>query len=291
MTQSILKYAAVAFGVMAFFTITAIPVQALPLSLTASDQGFVTETGGTDKFDGTISPATGNYSVGYELACPAGGLCGGGFIPLQRKNYFVFDSLASVGSPITAATLKLFNPAGGYENGPGDPTETFAIGATDPGLVTGVLSKIADIGTVVGPGDVTAPLIATAVALFAELGESLGPIVGSLPPPGITVIADATVSAADDGTVVDVVFNAEGIAYLNTIAGLGLELVLGGALLTSDPLSGVPQSMFGFSSSLTSPAPELVLELAEITIPAPGGAAMLMLGIFLMGPWRGRTRR
>jgi hypothetical protein len=185
----------------------------------------------------------------------------------------------------------LFNPAGGYENGPGDPTETFAIGATDPGLVTGVLSKIADIGTVVGPGDVTAPLIATAVALFAELGESLGPIVGSLPPPGITVIADATVSAADDGTVVDVVFNAEGIAYLNTIAGLGLELVLGGALLTSDPLSGVPQSMFGFSSSLTSPAPELVLELAEITIPAPGGAAMLMLGIFLMGPWRGRTRR
>lgn len=283
------KAFATLFLVAASTSLSTSPAFSTSISLIASDSGFVTEAGGTDKFDGLISPATGNYSVGYELACPAGGLCPSGFVPMQRKNYFVFGGLSAITSPIIGATLKLFNPPDGYENGPPgseDPTETFAIGATDPGMVASVLAKISDIGGVTttdeidDPGD---PLIGIAAALYSELADSLGAAsVFGDPVPADAPIADAELTAASDGTVVDVVFNADGIMYLNEIASLGSDLVLGGAVPTADP-PDVPQSLFGFSSDLTTPAPTLEVTLAEDGVPVPEPSALALLLTALAG--------
>ncbi len=264
------------------------PAFATIISLTATDTGFVTETGGTDKFDATVvADAKGNYSVGYEVACPGGGLCAGGFIPMQRKNFFTFD-FSGIGVPIIGASLKLFNPIGGYES-PTDPpsapneTETYVIGATDPAKVPGVLTKISAIGTVGVPADVTPALIGDAVELFGDLGESLGaagdPVFGVPVPAGLT-IAEVSLAKASEGSVVDVVFNPAGIGYLNDILLLGLDLVLGGAVSTADPLEGpTPQSLFGFtgvSSISTSP---VSLELTLADVPEPSVFLLLTTGL------------
>lgn len=260
-------------------------------ALLATDSGFVTETGGTDKFDGTISPATGNYSVGYEVACPGGGLCAGGFIPMQRKNYFVFD-LGIVTGPITGATLKLFSPIGGYEST--DASETFVIGATDPSSVSTILSLIDGIGSVTGPGDV-APLIGDAVALYTGLADSLGmgaALGDPVPAPLPGIVAEAIVTAADDGLPeIDIAFTPFGIGYLNDILALGTDLVLGGAVPTAVPPSPLPQSLFGFTSAGTLPAPTLVLDFEPAsTIPEPGSLSVLAMGLGATALWRRKRR-
>ncbi len=77
------RHLTVALTAIGFAAICLMPSLAYSsvISLTATDSGLVTETGGTDKFDATVvADAKGNYSVGYEVACPAGGLCPGDFI-------------------------------------------------------------------------------------------------------------------------------------------------------------------------------------------------------------------
>jgi len=84
------------------------------VTLDAIDSGFITSAGGSDKFDALAAPgAKYNYSVGWELHYPGGGLMPSTpLIEMDRKNYFVFD-LSGVTSPILSASIELVVPAGG----------------------------------------------------------------------------------------------------------------------------------------------------------------------------------
>ncbi|RMF96721.1 MAG: hypothetical protein D6727_07365 [Gammaproteobacteria bacterium] len=288
----------VAMAVAIVPTALLLPERAWSVSLVATDSGFVTEAGGTDKFDGLASPATGNYSVGYELACPSGGLCGA-FVPMQRKNYFVFD-LSSISAPIVGASLELFAPPGSYESGgPGtaddDPFETYVIGATDPAAVPAVLGSISAIGAVSstaevdsgcadplspGPGD--DPLVCEAALLYGMLADSLGavgPGPADLSAPGTFAIASKDVTKADEGSVVSITFDAGGVAYLDSFAG-GI-VVLSGALTTSDVPGLLPQSIFGFTDVTTVPPPTLIVETAVIPLPAGVWLLVSAMGLLL----------
>ena len=261
-------------------TTVASHTNAAPIFITAADAGFVTPSGSTDKFDGTISPATGNYSVGLEVACPAGGLCSPPFEPMQRKNYFVFDDFSEVTADIAAASLLLYNPPTGYESD--DPSETYVVGATDPGTIPSVVAKISDIGTVSGPDDVTPMLVDVAAMLFAELADSLGPLDPmdiAAPLPIDFALAEVEVFSTDVDTFVEVPFSPAGIMYLEEIIGMDSPLVLGGAVSTAmiptDPtgdgaLAPVPQSLFGFTD-VTTPTPVLSITL----VPEPATFSIL----------------
>ncbi len=104
-----------------------VPANAVAVTLSAVDSGFVTSAGGSAKGDGTLAVgATYNYSVGYELHYATGALgMPPGSTPLaamDKNNYFVFD-LSSLGAPILTATLLL--PAGTLESV--DGVETFDV--------------------------------------------------------------------------------------------------------------------------------------------------------------------
>lgn len=251
---------------------------ALKVELTAADSGFVTEAGGSDKFDGFgFPPATGNYSAGYEASCTdGGGGCAPPFTPMQRKNYFVFGDLSAVTAPVTSAKLKLFNPAGGYESG--DASETYVVGATDPGMIPSVLDKITAMGMVMMAEEIddpSDPLVGAAMMLYGELADSLG--MGMMfgdPVPGGVVIASAVMTAADDASVVEVTFTPDGVMYLNELVDMGLPIVLGGAVTTADPPT-FPQSVFGFTSGATVPTPTLELEI----LPEPGTLGVVVAGV------------
>jgi len=262
------------------------PVYAATISVAASDSGFVTEAGGSAKFDGLLTPdAATNYSVGWEVHYVDGALLSP-VVAMQRKNYFVFD-LSGVSAPITDATVKLFNPVGGYESI--DASETFEIGATAPPAIPGVLTDLTAIGSVTSTTEADDPcpvdaLICTSAALFTTLADSLGPLPPGAPDPGKVVLASAVLTAASDGTIVDVIFTPDGIAYLNSFAG-GTVVLAGGLPSGADGApSGtgvVPQSLFGGTGLATTSATPPELFLTTVPLPAAVwlfGAALGLLG-------------
>src|SRR5712692_7436756 len=117
---------------------------------------------------------TDNYAVGwFSPANPEG----------ELRNYFVFD-LAGVTGPITAATLRAFNPSTGYSSP--DASETWAL--------FDVSSSVAKLTAGAG-----------GLAAFNDLGS--GTSYGSI------------TAAFDNNANVDVALNAAGLAFLNTASG------------------------------------------------------------------------
>lgn len=270
------------------------PAQSATVSLTADSSGFVTSAGGSSNFDALGAPdALSNYSAGWEVHFGDGAL-GSPTVAMQRKNYFVFD-LSSVTGPITSATLSLFNPIGGYEST--DASETYEIGATAPGAVPAVLSDLTAIAGVAFTTEVddpcpTDPLICIAAGLFTSLGDSLGPLPPGAPDPGKSVLASAVMTAASDGTIVDLVFTSIGIDYLNLFAGSTVVLAGGVSTAADGAPSGpgvVPQSVFGFTGlSTTGPTPP-ALDIEFSVVPLPAGIWLLGSALGLLGWIRRRS--
>lgn len=230
-----------------------IDADAAELTIDADDSGFVTETGGSSKYDGLATPgATYNYSVGFEVHFVDGGSGGpGGIAPMMRKNYFVFD-LTAITDPILSATLMLYNPVGGYEST--DPTETFVLAGSGSPTILGDLETMATLTPPLGP-----PEVALAVSIYGAVNDTLG----SLPDFGTAVM-----SPVDDDTTVMVPLTLEGVGYLNT--ALGGKVVLGGTVTSAVPPLPVPQAVFGFTEpEFTSPKAMMMITTEDPPPPTP----------------------
>ncbi|MAE63595.1 MAG: hypothetical protein CMJ18_04935 [Phycisphaeraceae bacterium] len=291
------------------------------MDLEAIDSGFITAEGGASKFDGTITTASKNYSVGWELAADGGGMRFNiPFVYAEKKNYFVFD-FAGVTGPITAATLKLELPETGYDSA--DPTETYVLSATSaspaelgmlgmidiltewyepgaappPGLAGTPLSPPAPSGIpadnpfVIGSGidvstatgvDVKPDVIMLAKDMFGVLTEVYD---------GDASTALGAIDVGDPGATVtlDIDFTPFGVAYLNDMLPFGAA-VLGGKLSSlSMATSGPPsptEEIFGFTD-FTLMAPTLSVTF----IPEPSTIGLAGCGLVALMSRKRRVRR
>lgn len=236
------------------------------VTVVATDAGFVTAMGGSAKGDGTVvASATYNYSVGRELHYATGAL-GAPLMPMERRNYFVFD-LTGVTDTITSGSLLLF--AGVYESV--DPTEAFALRP-----ISDQIGALADADALGAPGTVPGdfdspadPLVGMAAALFTKI-----------PPfPGPPMLGGAMISAGMDGTIISIALTPEGVGFLNS--HLGERVILGGTCPTAEPGPGhpppdSPQQPFGFTGVDIPGGSPLAPKLSLTTVPAPGAAGLLL---------------
>lgn len=164
---------------------------------------------------------------------------------IEFHNFIVFD-LTDVVTDIVSASLLLYNPDNalpalrGYVSP--DPTETYQVYDVSTPIATLSLSNAGAAG----------------VAIFDDLGSG-------------TVFGQQTVSAADNGTVVSIVLNAEGIAALN--AARGGQFAIGGALTTLG--SPGDEFVFGFAQLLDNPQ---VRRLEFNSVPEPTTVTLLAIG-------------
>jgi hypothetical protein len=168
----------------------------------------------------------------------------------ERRNFVVFD-LTTVTDEILSASLDLYNPDDdlpalrGYVSP--DPTESLALYEVTTAVDDVRLSQTGAAG----------------VAIFDDLGSGV-------------VFGERSVSAADNGTVVSIVINANGLAALNAARG-GL-FAIGGALTTLGSVGD--EYVFGFSQSIGNPeVRQLTIETAAV--PEPVSASLLALGLLL----------
>ncbi len=233
--------------------------EAVPL--TAVDAGFVTELGGSAKGDGTLVPsATYNYSVGLEVHYTGGFLSPPPFAPMDRNNYFVFDSSGLSGT-LVGASLEVY--AGMFESV--HMSEIFDVVApSDPGAAIADADALLT-GNSVGStefDDALDPLISVASALYGNI-ES-----------GPAILGSAVVSSDDDGTTLSIPI--VDLGYLS--AHLGGPIFLGGTVSGIIPADGTPQQPFGFTGPdipggdpLT---PTLILTFASTSVPEPSTLAL-----------------
>lgn len=162
---------------------------------------------------------------------------------VELRNYSVFD-LSSVSGTITSATVKFFNPANGFDS-VYDP-EAFGLSdvSTNISALTG------------GTGG---------VAAFSDLGSGIG-------------FGGAFAGSSSDGTFVNVVLNAAGVAYLS--GHLGGDIAFGGKLAALD--NAFPEQRLFFSGG-GLPLSNVQLVMEVVPVPAAawlfGGAlgALVML--------------
>ena len=249
-------------------------------TLTATDTGFFNEAGRSSKNDGVVlgaSGATFNYSVGAIDEVPP--LAG---VDVKRRNYFTFD-LSGVSEPIIGATLSAFNPVGGY--GSPDATETYelfgAFASPPPsGSMDALASDLEAVYSILDDGE-----LSSATILYDEIVGGPGPI------------AMIEVSAADDGTFIEMSLNPLGIDFLNTFAGG--KVVIGGELSTLDGVDAGDEFLFGFTSPLISgvvdpdpaiaaPTPTPTLTLTTTAVPEPSVSFALFGGGLILSLRRGR---
>lgn len=166
------------------------------------------------------------------------------------RDFFAFD-LTGVNDQISAATLRLSNPSGGYSSV--DPTETFTLfDVTTP------------INTLLNAGHF---LQAT---VFDDLGTG-------------TSYGSVVMSPADNGNIVTITFNAAGLTALN--GARGGQFAVGGSVTT---LSGRTDNefVFGFTGSTSNLTQQLVL--TTVAAPEPGTVLTCSLGVLLA--YAGRRR-
>lgn len=185
------------------------------------------------------------------------------------RNYFAFDLSAYAGQTFSSATLHLYNPK------PGDVNGSTTVGgfyqympaANNPSHETYELRQVSsNTGNLLG---------ATAGWTgFNDLGD--GAIFGSY---------NATL--ADNGTFIDIILNADGLAALND--AVGDWFVIGGRLSTAALGIGT-QTVFGFSNQNNLADTQLVLTQA---VPEPGTFSIALLGLSLIGftALRGRKEK
>jgi hypothetical protein len=188
---------------------------------------------------------------------------------LEYRNFFVFD-LSGVSVPVTGATLVLYNPAesGSYPAGfsSADSSETYSLFDVSTAISTLTASN------------------SGMTSLFDDLGTGLS-------------LGSVGVSAADNGQLVSIALDSDGIGALN--AALGGQFAVGGAVTTlsgSPHPAGFEEFVFGntFVSRDAIPIRRLDLTTQDTPpAPVPEPTTAVLLGTGLLGAagvrrWRQR---
>lgn len=160
------------------------------------------------------------------------------------RSYFVFD-LSSVALPIESAKLALSQPANGFSSA--DPSESYEL--------HDVVSPVSQLMFGV-PG----------VAVHTDLGTGV-------------VYGSRTITAADNGTVVEIELNAAAINALNSSHSL---FAFGGSITTLDNVAN-NEYAFGFTFRGTE-----IIELQLTVVPEP--STLLLLGIVAINLLGNRRR-
>ena len=170
----------------------------------------------------------------------------------ELRSFFTFD-LAGVTGPITSARLLLRNvPFFGSPYNSPDPTETFSL--------FDVLTPTAALTSGTG-----------GLAAFEDLGTGVE-------------YGTRVISPADNGQLVMVELNGNGVTALNAAAGGGGTFVLGGALTTigQDAMGNrLTQSVF----TGTTAASTVSLEFEVAAVPEP--TSLALLGLAAVGAFGG----
>jgi hypothetical protein len=184
---------------------------------------------------GTHDPTNPNYAVGRQSSTA----------PILR-DFFVFDTTPLVGVIITHAFLSAFMPEDPPADGPGyvgDAMETWTL--------WDVTTDLANL--VNGSGGAPA---------YNDLG-------------GGTEFGVATVTASANGTYVDVLLNAAGLASLQAAAVGGDDWAIGGSLDASRTGTEVAE-LFQWSGSIEGP--EYGDARLLVNTPEPSGAILFAFG-------------
>jgi hypothetical protein len=171
------------------------------ITLDATDSGSYTSTG-------IHTSSNQQYIVGYCAASD----CGTSY---TFNDFFVFNLASVISTPITSATLNLYEPSvsidgyDGYDSN--NPSETFQLWD-----VTTAIGSPSQYGTLEGSdaGDTTG------MAIYSDLGS--GVFFGS-----------GVVTNAESGTVISFTLDANALAALNTAEGG--QFALGGSLSAPEP--------------------------------------------------------
>jgi len=180
-----------------------------------------------------------NYLVGWRGA--------------EYHNYFVFDLTSIASETVVSATLRLFEPAvdlptiyaDGYDSP--DPSETY------------------EVVQVITPAAALIPSGFLATPIYDDLGDG-------------TVFGTRAISAADNGTNVDVVLNAAAVSAIDSAVGL---FALGGHITT---LTRGFDSEFAFGSTSAASLRQLVIETTAV--PEPASGALVSLGLLAIAARR-----
>ncbi|MGE5385105.1 MAG: PEP-CTERM sorting domain-containing protein [Betaproteobacteria bacterium] len=239
------------------FACIAAPITAQALTVNASDRGWYRYNYG----NGLIEADANNLNYLAGLGAVNSTTLG------ATRNYFAFNLTAYAGQTFNSATLHLYNPK------PGDVNGSATVGgfyqympaANAPSYETYEVRQVTS--------DINSLLNASAGWTgFNDLGD--GAIFGSY---------NATL--ADNGTFIDIILNADGLAALN--AAVGEWFVVGGRLSTATLGIGT-QTLFGFSNQNNLADTQLVLTQA---VPEPGTFSIALLGLSLIGFTALRSRK
>lgn len=172
-------------------------------------------------------------SFGFHNTANQSYITGQGFD--LTRSFFVFD-LPAIDGTVTAASLRVFNPAFGFDSQ--DASENISFFAVDTSIAS-LTGGTAD------------------VAGFDDLGDG-------------TVFGGGTISASSNGQWLTFNFNS---SFLAALGGNPAQIAIGGALTSLDPLNfSFNETVFGFSDAAAN-AP--TLELTVTPIPEPISSTIL----------------